>query len=1014
MDSRKPQGEKFMLTSLRSFFAAPVFPEEEEKTRVAALLNMILNSLAALVAIVIFGFLLGGQTQAAPYLAVGIFFFVLLGLHIPKQRGHVKLASFLLVVLFIGVISITLATSGSVRTPEVIFLVFVSMVASLLVGRRLAMAVSIVNVLIVLGLLWAEINGLLPPPMRVSIIPGVLFAAGAILMTVLLNRTLENIDKAFARAHYHAQELRNLTVLLERRVAERTGELEERSNELAKAEKHSQALLSERAETARLAHLAYWEYDVIKDEFTFNDDFYTLMHTSAEKESGYKMSSAQYLSRFVHPEDQPVVSVKLRYLAGTRDLNDKREWEHRVPFGDGTVGYMRVRVRPNPDAGEDSVKLLGAHQDRTEQKRAEEALHEFENLYRQAIGSADAAAYARRYETEAFTFMGEKIFEMTGYTAEEITIAGFERLIQETVVHSASLPPGETPQPVRFGQLPSWKADYRILTRDGKTRWLADTSVEIRGTDGRPTGSVGFLQDITDRKQTEETIAKRAAELETVTQLATTIATIQEPDILLQTVVDLTKDRFRLYHAHIYLLNEVGDSLNLTAGAGEAGRTMVAQRHRIALEREQSLVARAARTQQGVVVNDVTQAPDFLPNPLLPDTRAELAVPLIAGNRVLGVLDLQADRTDVFTDEDVYIQTILAAQIAVALENVRSNEQIVKTLGELDALTRRLSREGWQKYLSETGRNRMGFVFEADQLLPVSENGPAVEEAENTYVKPVMIHGERIGQVVASEPGMGAEELQAILDAVSKGLSAHLENLRLTEEAQRRVNELRIVNEIGQALTAEVELLPILVMVVNKLYEAFDANLAYVALYDAERKMIEIPYILDHYEPIFDEPPFPLGEGINSTIIKTRQSVFINQDSERRLRALGAVPTISGNVIAKSFIGIPLTIGENVIGVITLQDTEQEGRFSESDMEVISTIATNVAVSLQNARTFAEIQRRALREAKINLIGQKIQSATTVQGALQTVIQELGLALKAGHTRVELKRFDKPHAPQGP
>ena len=77
------------------------------------------------------------------------------------------------------------------------------------------------------------------------------------------------------------------------------------------------------------------------------------------------------------------------------------------------------------------------------------------------------------------------------------------------------------------------------------------------------------------------------------------------------------------------------------AGAGEVGQKMVAQGWSISLDREHSLVARSARDRQGVIVNNVRKAPDWLPNPLLPDTHSELAVPIIVGERILGVLDVQ-------------------------------------------------------------------------------------------------------------------------------------------------------------------------------------------------------------------------------------------------------------------------------------------------------------------------------------------------------------------------------------
>jgi GAF domain-containing protein len=140
----------------------------------------------------------------------------------------------------------------------------------------------------------------------------------------------------------------------------------------------------------------------------------------------------------------------------------------------------------------------------------------------------------------------------------------------------------------------------------------------------------------------------------------------------LQEVVDLSKEAFKLYHAHIYLLSEGGDTLELTAGAGEVGRQMAAEKRGIPLSQEQSLVARAARTRQGVVANDVIAAPDFLPNPLLPNTRSELAVPMMVAGRVIGVLDVQSETANRFSEVDVNIQTTLASQIAVALQNAQS------------------------------------------------------------------------------------------------------------------------------------------------------------------------------------------------------------------------------------------------------------------------------------------------------------------------------------------------------
>ncbi len=175
---------------------------------------------------------------------------------------------------------------------------------------------------------------------------------------------------------------------------------------------------------------------------------------------------------------------------------------------------------------------------------------------------------------------------------------------------------------------------------------------------------------------------KRAAELATVARVSATTTTLLDVESLLVAVSELTKENFELYHAHVYLLDDEGKNLVLAAGAGEAGHIMKEAQHSIPFNREQSLVARAARTQQGIIVNDVTQADNFLPNPLLPDTKSELAVPLRVGTDLLGVLDVQANTTNRFNEEDVKIQTALADQIAVAINNARAFEQVQTEISE--------------------------------------------------------------------------------------------------------------------------------------------------------------------------------------------------------------------------------------------------------------------------------------------------------------------------------------------
>jgi GAF domain-containing protein len=245
---------------------------------------------------------------------------------------------------------------------------------------------------------------------------------------------------------------------------------------------------------------------------------------------------------------------------------------------------------------------------------------------------------------------------------------------EPVLVSNTTQDPDWLPNPL----LPETKSELAVPISIGD-RVLGVLDVQHDVTDGRGQEDVDALQSIANQvavaiqniNQYEKT-QKVAADLGVVANVGIATSTITEADRLLQEVVDLSKQSFGLYHAHIYMLNAAGDTLELASGAGAVGRKMVAEGRAIPLDSEKSLVARAARGQEGVVVNDVRTDPDFLPNPLLPETRAEMAVPMLVSGKVIGVLDVQSEQVNRFTDTDVNIQTTLASQVAVALQNARS------------------------------------------------------------------------------------------------------------------------------------------------------------------------------------------------------------------------------------------------------------------------------------------------------------------------------------------------------
>ena len=200
------------------------------------------------------------------------------------------------------------------------------------------------------------------------------------------------------------------------------------------------------------------------------------------------------------------------------------------------------------------------------------------------------------------------------------------------------------------------------------------TRVAVRSGDEMGTLGSAFNEMTEQLQISVGRLERRNRAIETSTAVGQHIASILEPKRLATAVVQQVQQTFHYYHAHIYLWDEASQKLVVAGGTGKAGAQMLNTGHALSLG--QGLVGRAAATNEAILVADVSQEEGWLPNPLLPETVAETAVPISIGDQVLGVLDVQHNVKDGLRQLDVELLQAVASQIAVALQNARTYEQV--------------------------------------------------------------------------------------------------------------------------------------------------------------------------------------------------------------------------------------------------------------------------------------------------------------------------------------------------
>ncbi len=275
---------------------------------------------------------------------------------------------------------------------------------------------------------------------------------------------------------------------------------------------------------------------------------------------------------------------------------------------------------------------------------------------------------------------------------------------------------------------------------------------------------------------------------------------------------------------------------------------------------------------------------------------------------------------------------------------------------------------GSTAYLLRTGKPMLLTDEDHERLEAAGEGAMVGEESIDWLGVPLRSEGRTLGALVVqsyTEEFRYTEADKELLTFVGQHIASALERTRLIDETRQRAAELAVVNSIGKALAEQLDLDALIERLGDQLHDLFEADLVYVALHDTSTDLIEFAYYSERGERRAN-PPIRYGEGLTSRILETRQPMLLNRPQSFEEVAVQAVGTPT-----RSYLGVPILAGGDAIGVISVQSIEQAGRFGEADSRLLSTIAANVGVAIQNARLYRETQRRAKETAALAELGRE-------------------------------------------
>lgn len=557
----------------------------------------------------------------------------------------------------------------------------------------------------------------------------------------------------------------------------------------------------------------------------------------------------------------------------------------------------------------------------------------------------------------------------------------------------------------------------------------------------------------------EQKVEERSRQIRTAAEVAQGISASSNLSELIDRTTRLIVERFGYYHAAIFMLDRFGREAVVRAAYGPAAQDFLDNNFSLEVG-SKSIVGWVSANNEPRVASDVANDPIHFKNSLLVNTRAEVGIPISSGDTVFGILDVQSTEPNAFDAETVIVLQTLANQIAAAINNAsllessqinlqelerlyRSSRQIVQSKSNSDILNIVTAALKDAPYLTAT------FRAQGNSLELVSVNDPKSRVGGATIPRVINLHPRDVAKQLAGEsifdlnaasaspellrlpivlgcryvaylPIMRNDEMDHLLmigsvnEPINRTVlqpylnladlaSITMAKVDVSEATDERLRELNALSAIGQIVSSASDA-PTLYSTLNEQVRNIIGNYAFaIALYDEDSSTLQFPFI---YEDGRTQsiPPVPLGQGLTSILISSRQPLMLVEEVERRATALGALTV---GKPAKSWMGAPMLLNNKVIGALVLQDTEREFAFTENNLKFLASMATQVAGAIDNIRLLEDSRLRALQLETAAEIARDISSSLNLDEILAKAVQLIRDRFDFYHAAVFL--IDLPH-----